>query len=318
MSTTRSRKTFEFGPGERLTGSISDPPHGRAAIGAVIVGMGIAEFRVARKLASLGIVTLQLRERDEDPDWKAAFNKRGMRNFREGIEFLREQRGVGRFICMGNCGGGSVAFRVGLDDPRVIGLILTNPHISPALTIGESYAKRVWSAASWKQLLAGKANLRYHLRNFRLLAMSLLRRVAPIPEQTLIDQSGHNQDATMPDRFDERAGNLVRRGVNVLMAFSENDVGLTYFRRLYGQSFERLESTPGLSIKLLPTTTHIPSHDSAAASVLVSIVDRWAHDSGFAAPPVRDDGPTSPPVLPREPMGGSSDRTTITIRRTAP
>src|SRR5690349_18467237 len=125
MSTTRSRKTFEFGPGERLTGSISDPPHGRAAIGAVIVGMGIAEFRVARKLASLGIVTLQNRERNEDPEWKAEFNKPAIANFRKAIKFLPEHRGDGRYIGMGNGGGGSVAFRVALDDPHVIGLIHT-------------------------------------------------------------------------------------------------------------------------------------------------------------------------------------------------
>ena len=321
MTSTRSRKTFEFGPDGCLKGSIWDPPHGRATIGAVIEGMGIAEVRVARTLASFGIVALQLRERDEDPDWKTAYNERGRRNFREGIEFLREQRGIERFICMGNCALGSVAFRVALDDPRVIGLILTNPHISPALTIRESYAERIFSGASWKQVLSGKANLRYHLPNARLLAMSLLRRVARISEKTLIDQSGHNRDGTMPDRFDERVGDLHRRGVSVLMAFSENDVGLTYFRRLYGQSFERLESTPGLSIELLPTTTHIPSHDSAAASALVTIVDRWARDSGIAASPtVRDDKPraSGPPVRPLRPVDGTSRGAVTATRRTAP
>lgn len=285
MSTTRSRKTFEFGPDGRLIGAITDPPQGRATIGAVIAEMGLAEMRVARTLASLGIVTLQIREREKPVDWeaeKAGLNSMWTDNFRSALELLREQRGIERFICMGNCGRGSVAFRIALDDPRVIGLILSNPHISPALTIRESYAQRLLSPASWKQLLAGRANLRYHLPNVRLLAMSLLRRVARIPERALIDQSGHNQDATMPDRFDERVRDLLRRGVKVLMAFSENDPGITYFRRLYGQSFERLKSMPGLSIELLATTTHIPSHDNAAASALVSMVDRWAHDSGYA------------------------------------
>ncbi len=96
------------------------------------------------------------------------------------------------------------------------------------------------------------------------------------------------------------------------MAFSENDAGLTYFRRLYGKSFQRLKAMPGLSIKLLSTETHIPSHDEAAASALVSMVDRWAHDSGFATPPIirdnerRDNQPhaMSSPVRPLEPVGG--------------
>jgi hypothetical protein len=290
MSTARPRKTFEFGPNDRLTGAITDPPRGRATIGAVIAGMGVAELRVARALASLGIVALQIREREADADWKEGLNARGARNFREAMELLREQRGIQRFICMGNCGRGSIAFRVALGDARVIGVIVSNPHISPALTIRESYAQRFLSGDSWKKLITGKVNLSYHLPNLRLLAMSLLRRVARISEQQLIDQSGHNKDATMPDRFDERVGHLVRRGVKVLMAFSENDEGLTYFRRLYGRSFEWLEAVPGLSIELLPTTTHIPSHDSAAANALVSMVDRWAHDSGFTA---------STPIRPR-------------------
>jgi pimeloyl-ACP methyl ester carboxylesterase len=297
MSTVRRCKVFDFGSNNRLIGAITDPPHG-ATIGAVIAGMGVAELRVARALASFGIVTLQIREREESADWIAALNERGVRNFKEAIEYLREQRGLQRFICMGNCGRGSIAFRVALEDPRVIGLVLSNPHISPALTIRESYAKRLMSPASWKQLLAGKANFGYHLKNARLLGMALLRRAARISEQKLIDESGHNKDATMPDRFEERVGQLVRRGVKVLMAFSENDAGLTYFRKLYGQSFERLATVPGLSIDLLPTLTHIPSHDSAAASALVSMVNRWARDSGFAPTHSRVHEPAGRPLQP--------------------
>jgi hypothetical protein len=166
MTTARSRKTFEFGPNDRLTGAITDPPHGRATVGAVIAGMGVAELRVARALASLGVVTLQFREREASPDWIATLNSRGASNFKEGMQLLREQRGIQRFICMGNCGRGSIAFRVALDDPNVIGLIMSNPHISPALTIRESYAKRLSSPASWRQLFSGKVNLSTTCRIF--------------------------------------------------------------------------------------------------------------------------------------------------------
>jgi hypothetical protein len=294
----RSPKTFYFGPDDCLQGAITDPTHGRATIGAIIHGMGVAELRTARKLAKLGIVTLQMQIHQEPDDWVTLLNAEGVRYCKEAIKLLHEQRGVDSFICMGNCGRGSISFRVALDDPRVVGLILTNPHISPALTIRESYAQRFLSRESWRRLLGGTANLTYHLPNIRLLVLSLLGRVLGVTERKLIDQSGHNKDLTMPDRFDQRVAGLARRGVKVLMAFAENDEGLSYFRRLYGQSFGRL--TSGLSIKLLATTTHIPSHDDAAAGALARMVDEWAREAGFAKAAPRVGGPRPPTAHARE------------------
>jgi hypothetical protein len=77
--------------------------------------------------------------------------------------------------------------------------------------------------------------------------MSLFGRVARIDEKKLIDRSGHNKDLTLPDRFDQRIKGWAERGVRVLLAFSENDEGLPYFRRIYGHSFEKLAGIPGVS-----------------------------------------------------------------------
>jgi hypothetical protein len=290
MSATPSRRTFEFGPDDCLVAAITDPPGGASKIGAVVAGMGIAEFRVARMLANLGIVTLQVREKNPPADWNTLINllnAEGVRYCKESIEVLRDRRGVERFICMGNCGRGSIPFRVALEDPRVVGLILSNPHISPALTIRESYAQRLLSAESWRRLLSGKADLKYHLPNARLLAMSLFGRVAGIDEKKLIDQSGHNKDLTLPDRFDERVRGLTERGVRVLMAFAENDEGLAYFRRLYGQSFEKLKAIPGVSLELLATSAHVISQDDDAAGALAGLISAWVRDAGFASPATR-------------------------------
>lgn len=302
ISAALPRKTFEFGPNNCLVAAITDPPRGAPTIGAIISGMGVAEVRAARALARLGIVVLQVRQKEAPDDWKALLNADGVRYCKESIEVLRERRGVEQFICMGNCGRASIAFRVALEDPRVIGLILTNPHISPALTIRESYARRLLSPASWRRLLAGKANLGYHLPHVRLLAMSLFGHVARIDEKKLIDQSGHNRDLTLPDGFDERVRGLAERGVRVLMAFSENDEGLSYFRRLYGQAFERLARIPGVSLDLLSTSTHVISHDDAAAGALVALISRWAQEAGLtssAAPDPERSQPSGSPQLER-------------------
>jgi pimeloyl-ACP methyl ester carboxylesterase len=281
--TVAARRPFEFGSDARLTGMITDPRHGASGVGAVIFGMGSAEVRAARLLAQHGIVVLQVRQKDEIEGWHAAQNASGVRRCKESIELLREQRGVERFICMGNCGKASIVFRVALEDPRVVGLILTNPHISPALTIRESYAKRLLSAKSWRRLLAGKANFAYHVPNLRLLAMALFGRFIRVDEKALINRSGHNEDLTIPDRFDERLRGLTRRGVKVLLAFSQNDEGLSYFRKLYGQSFEKVSRIPGVSFDLIRTDTHILSNDDAAAGTLMRLIARWIEDAAFTS-----------------------------------
>src|SRR4051812_38154830 len=153
---------FRFGPEQCLIGAISDPKTSPCSIGAIIWGMGAGELRIARSLARLGIVAMLLRQKER------AFSRldtEGVRYCKEAIEVLRAKRGVESFILMGICGRASISFYTAVDDPRVIGLILTNPALSPGLTVLESYKNKLRSADSWRRLFAGKLDLSYHLKS---------------------------------------------------------------------------------------------------------------------------------------------------------
>ena len=68
-------------------------------------------------------------------------------------------------------------------------------------------------------------------------------------EKDLIATTSLNKDLTLPDRIPERLRTLAERGVRILLAFSQNDEGLGYFREQYGKSFEKLREVPGVAVE---------------------------------------------------------------------
>ncbi len=163
--------------------------------------MGVAEIRVARALARLGIVALQVRQKER------AFERldtEGVRYCKAAIEVLGEKRGVENFVLFGNCGRASICFHTALQDPRVSGLILTNAHVSDVLTVSAFYKRRLLSKESWRKLLTGKFHLAAHLAAVRRLKTLVLGRVFRADEKDLIATTSLNKDLTLPDRIPER------------------------------------------------------------------------------------------------------------------
>jgi len=120
---------FTSGAGQDLVGAISDSKGPASSVGAIIWGMGAGELRVARSLARLGIVAMQLRQKERG---FARLNTEGVSYCREAIEALRARRGLENFILFGNCGRASISFYAAVDDPRVVGR--REPHPDDART----------------------------------------------------------------------------------------------------------------------------------------------------------------------------------------
>ena len=266
--------------------------------------MGVAEIRVARALARLGIVALQVRQKER------AFERldtEGVRYCKAAIEVLAQMRRVDNFVLFGNCGRASICFHTAIQDPRISGLILTNPHVSEVLTVSASYKRKLLSKEAWRKLLTGRLDLAAHLAAVGRLKTLVLGRLLRADEKKLIATASLNRDLTLPDRIPERLRELADRGVRTLLGFSQNDEGLGYFRAQYGKSFERLREVPGVSVEVLSTDAHVLSLDDWATGALTEIVSRWATDSRFATRqgqcPRRGELPKSRPLpdSPRNP-----------------
>jgi hypothetical protein len=267
--------TFTFGTEQNLFGAICDPKGPASSVGAIIWGVGAGELRVARSLARIGIVAMLMRQR------KGGFERldtEGVRYCKEAIEALRSRRPVDSFILVGNCSRASISLRATVDDPCVIGLVLSNPAMDPVFTTLESYKRKLLSAAAWRRLLAGKANPLFHLRSAKRIKTLFLGRLGRTDEKELIAKSGarFKGDMMMPDNVGPRLEALTRSGLRVLLIFSENDIALGYFRKLYGRSFDGLNEVPGMSAEILSTPAHILTLDDSAAGAFSETICRWA------------------------------------------
>ena len=280
MSTIRGSKTFSFGPDGSLMGAITEPKCGMPQVGVILWGMGVAEIRAARALAKLGFVGMQIKQNGKD--WQPVLDDSGVSRCQEAMTTLRSKCGVEQFVLMGNCGLGSICFNTAVDDPRVIGLIMTNPHVSEVLTLSESYKHKLSNWVFWRRVLSGRADLARHLANIRWLKAFIIGRLRGADDKALIAEFTYNKDFTLPDRLDERLKALSSRGVNILIIFSQHDPSLLYFEKTFGKSFGRLRSVSTLSMDVLPTSSHLISDDDEAASMVADIIARWAEAARFA------------------------------------
>jgi hypothetical protein len=213
------------------------------------------------------------------------------------MDALRSKRAVDSFILVGNCSRASISLRATIGDPCVTGLVLSNPAMDPVFTTLASYKERLLSAASWRRLLSGKANPFFHLRSAKRIKTLIFGRLARTDEKNLIAESRaqFNGDLMMPDNVGPRLEALAERGVRVLLLFSESDIALGYFRRLYGRSFARLNEVPGMSAEVLSTPAHILTLDDAAAGAFSEAICRWAERERLAYRHVPRSADASPP-----------------------
>jgi hypothetical protein len=268
-------KLFEFGPERAYLGSITDPAQPGAATGAVIFGLGMSEVRVARRLAKLGVVSMQIRllKNYHDSQRRNRFyDDFGVAACRRAIDELLAKRGVREVILMGNCAEANLCFNTALRDTRVTGLILTNPHVNEVLLAADSYWRKLLRPSAWRRLLTGKSSLEA-LRAF------VRGRLQGADDQLLAAQSPYKHDIALPLDFDRKLASLVsQRGVRTLLVFSYTEDGLRYFRKTYGGTLDELVASSNLTIHTLDRDAHVFTHDDESARLLSEIVSRWGEN----------------------------------------
>lgn len=267
----RLARTIRFGDADPYFGAITDPIRRGTDLGAIVWGMGLAQLRAARLLARLGVTTMQIR-RLEGANQGGSGVARGL----EAMDVLASERGVGRFILMGNCGFAAASFNIAIADERVVGLVLSNPHVSEALTVGVGYRRKLTDAAAWRRLLAGRARLGHHLVSMRLLRRLLVGRLRRVREARIISAFPTSADFTMPANVVGRLETLGARGVHTLLLFAQTDPSLYYFEHVLGSPLDGLTAVPSVTAEVLPTTNHWIAKDDDASAVSAESIYRWA------------------------------------------
>ena len=273
MPAAKVSQLFHRNSNPFLVASIVAPSAGKATIGVIVMGMGIADMQAVRRFAKLGLVAMQIRlikdtahHRDE-PRRFATYDSTGVSRCQAAMDFLTSEHGVQRFILMGNCALANIAFNSARQDARVVGIILTNPHIPKSLTntLRFKIERHLFRWKSWGRLLTGK--------------MRVPRAVAPRakndnPYSDVPRETRYTKDLVLPVDFPQQLRSLIEeRGLRTLLVLAQHDLSRFYFRRHYHKALRQLAQGGGLRYEIAPTDVHDFSHEDAAALALNEIVD---------------------------------------------
>ncbi|MGH8231880.1 MAG: AMP-binding protein, partial [Steroidobacteraceae bacterium] len=238
---------FEFGPDGAYLGYISDPLRRCCRSGVIVLGMGRRESRIARRLAALGLVVMQVQLFKDFADLQRRlqfYDRSGVAACLQAIDELIARRSVAEVILIGECAEGNLGFNTALVDARVAGMVLSNLNVLDRPTFLDRLPSRLFSVAEWRRLLTGDSKLRQRL--LRMLGSRATEE--PVPAQSSL-----RQDLVLPRDFGRKLSLLVReRGVQTLLMFSRDRDGLRYLRRVHGRALSRLKRSGRFGLQLLP------------------------------------------------------------------
>jgi len=261
---------------------VTDAPSA-GPVGAIVWGLGVAEVRTARRLAAKGIPAMQVRLQHElfvDAERRTAIYVRdGVLNCRAAMDAFSAQRGVSSFILMGNCAGGTFCFNAALADPRVVGLILTNPHVAKQELLRTSLLDKLLKPGTWKRLASGGIRVRENIAALGSLIGGRDRRRSANRDAAHAPKS----DIDLPKDFGGALRTLCDRGVNVLIACAETDDSASFMSRKCRSVLAEPGAARRLKLEIVAANTHVFSTDDAAATLLNETISRWIETTSFSA-----------------------------------
>lgn len=217
---------------------------------------------------------------------------------REAMAFLGAVRGSRRFVLLGLCSGAMTAVRTGLQDSRVVGMALINIRggRQDRWTTARAYSRK-FLRQYWKRLVL---NPRSALRPSRLAPevarwkMLLRARKAPRPPAAAPSEPAGSAP-TLEALFD--------RGAEVLMVFSESDVGLDLLHVRAGGDLPRWLATGRFALEVVPRSDHVFTLLESQQR-LVDLCASWM--GRFDAPASDDDLAAVPRAAPAGGAAGGS------------
>ncbi|MGE6740448.1 alpha/beta hydrolase [Allorhizobium pseudoryzae] len=283
-----------FGDGHRLAGVLCQPK--QATNKPVVLFFGSAYDRhagwgrltteTARQLAAVGIPSLRFDcagVADSPPaigaPHQVLYSPTQEDDAREALDFLGTSLPNAPILAVGRCSGAYLAFRTGLHDDRLRGLVLVNPYCfvwdedrplqEDLRAMPQSlatYRRKLLNPKTVLRVVRGEIDLAGSAKN---LAATLLRKV----EEQVSSRTG----ITFRRRAERRAVHgafecLAAREVPVSLLYSRGDVGTDHLQYHFGPEGRDLGRYPEVSLTFLEETDHNLTPSAARAIYADTIV----------------------------------------------
>lgn len=292
-STIGIREQVElFGTSHRLVGVSAAPMDrvpGEARPAVILLNSGLIHrvgpkrlsVRLARSLSRCGARVLRFDLSglgDSEPRRDGLSEVEGVvRDTREAMNHLEDCFGAETFLLMGVCSGAMVSFATALEDPRVVATALVDPldfgasHLESPGAQKRTFTRHYWRSVRSKpvtaqrllRLLTGKANYKRFLE------------VAGVQVRGLFSRQDESRVAG--DHLASRFEDLGKKGVRVLLVYTEKGESLDYFDLTLAGHLDRLREIGRIEVEVIPGADHDFSLPGSQDS-LVRLVTDWVEN----------------------------------------
>ncbi len=173
----------------------------------------------------------------------------GLQDLDDAMTAAAAATGTGRFIVLGLCSGGDLAFQIAFKDPRVVGAVMMNPRtfcvhdldMVESYTRARYYQDSLFRLASWKKALRGDVDVRRALRMLLPKVKDLTKRrfARAITKPAVGENEGGHNDVPACLRM------MAERGVDTFLVASEKDPGVDFVDAQFGKAMQALTSVRG-------------------------------------------------------------------------
>jgi alpha-beta hydrolase superfamily lysophospholipase len=247
-----------FGTTHRLFGILVSPTRDRVRrdLPAIImmnagtvhrIGPHRLYVELARELAELGfnVLRMDLSGIGDSPvasgEENLTYPATCLADCEAAMKTLGERVGAQRFIVTGLCSGADIAFKLGLKERRVAGVVMMNPltfcvqdpTFVEAYKGARYYQNTVFNKWNWLRLLKGQIDL---VRAAKLLAPKLKGVATRALDRVRPRANGADDHADVPAYL--RA--MAERGVDTFLVVTTNDPGVDYVDVHFGKRMKEL------------------------------------------------------------------------------
>ncbi len=281
-SELQSERPIHFGQEDHLFGVLVTPPAevaNRELPAIVLMNAGTVHrigphrhsVAMARRWARLGFHVLRVdlsgigdSPAAEGTEENLCYPRDLMKDLDETMNMLSGSIGARRFILIGLCSGGDIAFKRALTDPRVAGVVMMNPRtfcvhdlaLINTYQQARYYQGSIFRKEKWLKLLKGGVDLRRAARlvipKIRDLALRRLRGLVQRVRRKGEGMGQVQQELEVPACLRRMAD----QGVDTFLLVTAHDPGVDYVDARYGEQMRALHSVSGFRREDIHGTDH--------------------------------------------------------------